>query len=45
MVTRLINKLECIIQLCESIGVNTEETIGLGVKLPVCGSLTDLKRP
>lgn len=44
LLTSLIQKLECIVDLCETIGVNTEETLGLDVKLPECKSLTDLKK-
>lgn len=40
---QLLSEIRVIINLCESLGLDNEEIIGLDVKLPVNNSLTDLK--
>ena len=42
--TRLLSAMECIIKMCEEIGLNTRKTIGLDIKFPMNGNFTDFRK-
>lgn len=43
VLSKLVNKVQCIIQLCESVGIG-ENKLGIDIKMPETDNLTDLKQ-